>query len=461
MTRPQATPPWLLLFAIAAIGLAVRVAAARGGLWLDEAWSAVFAADVGTPAGVFLNIHHDNNHHLNTLWLQWVGIDADPLVQRALSIATGTAGIVVAGLIVAPQGRVAAVIAALASALSPILVTYGSEARGYAPMLLAVLILVLVVGRWLDRPDRPPPVIGLAVICILGVLAQMTFVFGTGIVAGWVFLRRAGETSLRRALIDTARVMAVPSLATLATIALIVRWLPGATGFTIGHLTPFSGGDLLAGQRAMLAYTVGAPVERGRTLLLAGGVIAALALLPQLTARRWLYLLALVGVPLGCAVVQIGNVAIPRYFLIGGAAALLLVADAGAVALSRGGGWRIVALAALGAMLIGSVVRDAALIADRRADPSAVVRVMRSIAPAGSTVSLDRERAAPVLQVAAAQATYAAPIVPCGRFLFVDRDGDEPFPAAPTRCGVAYRPVAAAHPTGLSGTHWTLYERRP
>ncbi|WP_156347073.1 hypothetical protein [Sphingomonas sp. Leaf33] len=461
MTRAEATPPWLLLFAIAAIGLAVRVAAARGGLWLDEAWSAVFAADVATPAGVFLNIHHDNNHHLNTLWLQWVGIDADPLVQRALSIATGTAAIVVAALIVTPQGRAAAVIAALAFALSPILVTYGSEARGYAPMLLALLILMLVVGRWLDDPERPPPVIGLTIVCILGVLAQMTFIFAVGVVAGWVFLRRADETTLRRALIDTARAMAAPSLVTLAMIALIVRWLPGASGFTIGHLTPYSGGDLLTGQSAMLAYTFGAPLDRGWMLLPAGGVIAALALLPQLKARRWLYLLALVGVPLGCAIAHLGNVAIPRYFLTGAAAALLLVAEVGALALTRGGGWRGVAAAVLLVMVVGSVTRDAALIGNRRADPSIVVRVLRSAAPTGSTVSLDRERAAPVIQVAAAQAAYPVRIVPCGRFLFVDRDGDEPFPAAPTRCGLAYRPIVEAHPTGLSGTHWTLYERRP
>ena len=71
---------------LAIIAFALRCAAAQGALWLDEAWSAVFARQAGTPAGVFFAINHDNNHFANTLWLQATGWGAAPVVSRGLSI---------------------------------------------------------------------------------------------------------------------------------------------------------------------------------------------------------------------------------------------------------------------------------------------------------------------------------------------------------------------------------------
>ena len=56
---------WWAIAAAVAVGLALRILAAAGGaLWTDEAWSALHAAEVGTPLGIFLSINHDNNHHL-------------------------------------------------------------------------------------------------------------------------------------------------------------------------------------------------------------------------------------------------------------------------------------------------------------------------------------------------------------------------------------------------------------
>src|SRR5687767_12981840 len=88
-----------LLGAIVLLGLALRIAAAHGALWLDEAWSAKQAHDAGTPLGVFLSINHDNNHHLNSLWLQFIGLGADPLLARAPAILAGTLAIYVAARI--------------------------------------------------------------------------------------------------------------------------------------------------------------------------------------------------------------------------------------------------------------------------------------------------------------------------------------------------------------------------
>ena len=48
---------------------------------------------------------------------------------------------------------------------------------------------------------------------------------------------------------------------------------------------------------------------------------------------------------------------------------------------------------------------------------------------------------------------------PAARFLFVERDGAEPFPAAPIHCAARYREIAGDTVQGLSGTQWKLYER--
>ncbi len=119
------------------------------------------AIDAGTPLGVFLRINHDNNHHLNSLWLQLVGPHASPMLQRALSIACGTLTVLVAAAIAARHGVAAMLCAALLFAVSPLLVTYGAEARGYAPMLLALLTAVWLVARWLDDTERRVPWIAL------------------------------------------------------------------------------------------------------------------------------------------------------------------------------------------------------------------------------------------------------------------------------------------------------------
>ena len=83
MSLARPTPLGIVVLAAMAVGLGLRIAAARGGLWLDEAWSAVYAAQAQTPIGVFLRINHDNNHHLNSLWLQAIGLAAPPLLARA------------------------------------------------------------------------------------------------------------------------------------------------------------------------------------------------------------------------------------------------------------------------------------------------------------------------------------------------------------------------------------------
>jgi len=454
-------PPWLALLLLAVAGLMLRIAAARGGLWLDEAWSAAFAHDVATPIGVFTRIHHDNNHHLNTIWLQVVGWGAPALLQRALSIAAGTATIVVAGLIAGKRGRMAAIIAAGLVAISPIMVTYGSEARGYAPMLLVLALAVLAVDRWLDDPAAAAPTLGLIIAAVIGMLAQLTMVFGLAAIAAWIAARRWRDSGLRTAAIDATKVMAAPLLIAAITALAIVRWLPGPGGFHVGSYQPFRIADLAVGQGDLIAYTLGTSISHSAGVFAA---VIAFALLAWLrlrlrNGRGWLYALAIGGLPAAIAIGGVGNAAIARYYLVGGAALLLLVAEVTGPALVVGGWRRVGAIVVLGVLATGSLARDAGMIRNRRADPAAAIALLQRAAPRGTTVTLDRIRAAPVLEIAAAQARYPLTLSACGDYLFVDRDGSQPFPKRPVRCGRSYRMMGGASVVGLSGTAWRLYRR--
>ena len=162
---------WAFVAAITAAGLAIRIlAAAQGGLWTDEAWSMLNAQRAGNTVGVFLRINHDNNHHLNSLWLQAIGIHAPPLLARTPAIIAGTLTIPAAALLFGRRTAAGAIAAAALFAISPIMVTYGSEARGYAPMMLAVLLMIwLVTNSPAERNGRSTPWL-IALIAAVGML---------------------------------------------------------------------------------------------------------------------------------------------------------------------------------------------------------------------------------------------------------------------------------------------------
>jgi len=94
---PKPSRDVLALGALVTLGAALRVALARGDLWLDELWSLSFARQITWPWEVLTALHHDNNHPLNTLALfltvKLAGAHAAPVVYRLLPLAAGIAAI--------------------------------------------------------------------------------------------------------------------------------------------------------------------------------------------------------------------------------------------------------------------------------------------------------------------------------------------------------------------------------
>jgi hypothetical protein len=453
---------WLLVGAIVAVGLGLRIAGAQGGLWLDEAWSAVQARDVQTPLGVFLNINHDNNHHLNSLWMQAVGFAAPSPLQRALSIATGTASILIAALIGARSNRMAGWLAAALFAVSPAMVTFGSEARGYAPMLLALLAAVLLVDRWLEGDAERSPATSLALCFFLGAFSQLTILFGFCAVSGWVLFTLWRLEGFRPAALHTLKLFA-PSLAALALVLGIIAGAAAAHGgFHIGNYDPFALVQWLHGVSELFEYSLGFPVVSVWWL----AFVPALVVLASGMGvpRIAFYRLAILAFPLSLALLRAGNVAHPRYYLLAGAALLLLLAEMLARGWRRGGWRRWLALGGFTAVVIGSLNQDIDLARNRRGDTAAAIRAMQARAPGGTRVLIDRDTALAALEVGAAQAGYRLEIrkrcVPA-RFFLADRFKGEAPPLAVRWCGKPYAPIVEMRAHGLSGTHWTLYEAQP
>jgi len=452
----------MLLAAITALGLGLRVAGAQGGLWLDEAWSAKLAHDAGTPLGIFLNINHDNNHHLNSLWLQFVGFGAAPVLARGLSIVTGTVAILIAAAIGKRRSPLIGLVTAAIFALSPMLVTLGSEARGYAPMALALLVAILLTDRWLDGDMERRPATALALCFFLGAFGQLTIFFGFCAVAGWAAFALWKQRGLRAAVIEMLKLFGPAALALAAVVAIVLGAAEASpTGFQFGRYEPFSWLLFLHALVEMLGYSFGLPFVSLWWLV----VPPALVILArsQGVAQLGLYRLAIIAFPVLLAVLHAGNVGHPRYYLVASLMLLLLAAEMIGLALSAGGWRRWLGAALFAVLLSGSLWQDIDLAINRRGDPAAAIRAMAARSPGEARVLLDRDTGFAMLEVAAAHDRYALTIVqtpcPAERFLFIDRFKGETFPDRPVRCGATYLPIAAARAHGLSGTHWTLYER--
>ena len=152
------------------VGLGLRILAARGDLWLDEIWSMALAGSAGSWAKVFTALHSDNNHYLTTLWMRQFGPGAPAILIRIPSLLAGLASMLT--ILARPLGinRREALAWLFLVALSPILVEYDSEARGYGMALAFGVMLVWMLGRHL-QDGRRGWLAGVTVAASLGILA--------------------------------------------------------------------------------------------------------------------------------------------------------------------------------------------------------------------------------------------------------------------------------------------------
>lgn len=307
LPRGTATGPFLLTVVLFA--LAVRLAGARGELWLDEIWSLEQARHAATPAAVLTDLKSDNNHPLNTWYLQAVGPDRSPWVYRLPAIACGTLAVAVAFAIARPWGDLEAVLAATLQASSYALIHYTSEARGYAPALTCMLIGWFALSRfWRTRAWTWATVLWGS--SILGLLAHPIFVPFLGAVSLWSALVLAPRDGLRSAARDLAALFGLPAIMTLALF--VAHW----STFDLGGGPPFHWTRVLA-QSASLS--VGGPIVGPGlwlTAATAAAIVAGCSWRLREDSHATGFGLALVVIaPLAMAVVVRPPFLFPRYFL--------------------------------------------------------------------------------------------------------------------------------------------------
>lgn len=366
---PSRRATWAYAGALAGIVLAgaiVRWLAAQGDLWFDEIWSIALGARVTSPAGVFWQIHHDNNHYLNTLLVNAIGPGRASIAYRWPAVASGTA--LVGLLAVAPplRSRAARLVAAILGAASFELIQYASEARGYAPALLFAFAAFLALDRYLAS-RRGAWAWAFAAASSLCVLSHLTGVLLVGASLAWAAAALWPE---RRTVspAPAAVVFAGPLVVPAAIFLVDVRVME------VGGAPPWTARGVLE-EAGRLAFNVTPGVTAWVLLPAAGLLAAAVVRLRRRQDPRWVFFAALVLSPGAVMLLRPEHVS-SRYFLVALPFVLVLVAET-ATTLARAS-W---AASVAGALLLcayvaGGASRTAGLVAEGRGHYSEALRYM-------------------------------------------------------------------------------------
>lgn len=458
---------WVAVGIIALAGLALRIIAAHGGLWTDEAWSVIYAARAGDAAGVFLRINHDNNHHLYSLWLQAIGPSASPLLARLPAIVAGCLSIVAAALLAGRCSAAGGIVAALLFAVAPMFVDFGSEARGYAMMLLAALLTLLRVADAVDgRPARGAPY-WLAGLALFGMFSHMTMAAPVALAALWFYLERRAQEGPEKALPDTLRLMG-PALATTAAVVVFVfaAGALSATGFRLGGYEPFALGHYTAALDDLALWSAGLSAPWPWLVPLALGAVAVMIAYKRpewLGSRARLYALLIIAVPLGAGLVRSGNSEFARYYTASAIGLLLLISDWIAGGLKDRPAVRAAAALLLVIVVGVGLYRDSLLIGLDRGRPAQPVADMAALVPSGARVAFAEPRLKGVVAVAAERTGYgvrfAAGCSPAD-FLLASQSRWKLTPAKVVRCGVPMEAIDSSVTVPLTGDSWVLYRAR-
>jgi len=455
---------WAAVAALTLVGLGLRIAAARGGMWTDEAWSVVNAAQARDPLGVFLRINHDNNHHLNSLWLQAVGVHASPILARAPAVLAGTLAIPTAASLFARRSAAGAIAAAALFAFSPIMVIYGSEARGYSSMMLAMLFMTLLTTNAVEgRVSGATPWL-IALTAALGVLSHLTMLAPVALLSLWVYLERRSSVGLSDAVSDALTLMGPALVASAAMLLLVlIPAIVSPTGLQTGGYNPFNFQNYIVGLSNMESWTVGwtFPTRWLAIIPLLGIGLAALVRRPiamDSGPRSRLYGILITGVPLVIFVERIGNAQFARFFLCSAIALLLLGAEWAAQAAKGNRTNRVLCTTASLLFVLTAFSHDRRFLELARGQPERAIQLMEGEAPRGAPVDIHTHMLVAPMIVAAEQADYPlAQAEGCApaKFMIVARDAL----STPDimRCGRRMRAIGWSDATDLTGDAWVLY----
>ncbi len=477
--RSVAINPALAAIAAATLlGCLLRAAASTGALGLDEAWSLRLVAQLHGFGEIFWSLSHDNNHVLNSAWLYVLGQDSPIWLYRMPAVILGTLTVPALARLCWRKGPAAGVIAAVLGAVALPFVDFGSEARGYAGLVLATVLALDESDRAIDaavsgdraRCRRASWRLGAAVG--IGALSHLTMAYPvavlglTGVARLWT---RTGR--MRQAFAATARIFWPAAVLSLPALTALMAGILVRGRFIIGDAAPFSLDTLFKGYGGMMLLMSGLSDDAPGLL----GVAGALALLAVVARHRLvaprsvvLGIAALVVLPGVIAAARLPNVGYSRYFSVCGVVLLAVLAEALGTVWNAGPAGRRRAAVAVSMMATGSLLLDGLAIGTGRGGFGQTLDIMR--AEGGVRYATDRPVMADLLLGGAARGEGVAPVpVPEAAFCAAPPDwyiAVGTFDARPdgavthgAGCRVIYKMREPFAASPLSGTQSTLYRK--
>ena len=303
----------VVLLALVLAGI-VRVAALRQDFWLDEIWSLEWAQRAGSWWGVLSDdgMQHDNNHPANTWFLKLMGPGIDFWWYRALSFGAGLVAVGVAVFQVGRRGLGSAVAAGMVFALAFLGVVYSTEARGYGPLMAAVMLGYASLRHSLERGGMAGA-LGFWCSAALGIVSHLTFLhFWFGAFCGHSLPRCASKSPRNaRGGAVSCGFTAVPLLCFVLYYAVFVRRME------IGGGPPFEWSLLLTDT---VAWGIGGP-RRFDFAVVLGVIVLGLVVVDGWALRRrgdreWMLVPGVLIAPVLTVTLLRPELLFPRYFLV-------------------------------------------------------------------------------------------------------------------------------------------------
>jgi hypothetical protein len=307
---------WGALVVLAAL---VRLSGVGKDLWLDEVWSLRAATELSSSWSAF-TMHHEINHHLNTLWLYFLGPNAPATLYHLPSFLLGVAAVGIAGAIGFRRGPASGVATAAVFALSYEMVLYSSEARGYSGVVFATLLAFYALEPALQTSSMRWRAI-YWIACLIGILSHpifASFLAAAIVWTGWgAYAARGAGAAVRQLLL----VHAVP------VFALALLWFVDLRFVVAGGGTPAN--SLVGVYGGALAWAVAAGRVAGMELVCCVLVVAMLASAVHATRKgdaglALFFVSAIVVFPIALVLVRGSDLVYTRHFLIAGVFTLLL-----------------------------------------------------------------------------------------------------------------------------------------